>query len=268
MIRTAVFAAASLVATPLAADEVAELHAALGLPRLVEVMRQEGIAYGAQIAADLFPGQDSEAWQEMVTLIYDSAWMEAATIAGLRAELAGEDVAAMTAYFTSEPGRTIAALEISAREALLDEAVEEAASEAAAEGSDTPRMALIRRYIEANDLVENNVSGALNANYAFYAGLTEGGAFDETLTESEILTQVWAQEPQIRQSTTDWVESFLFLAYAPLGEAQLEDYIAFSQSPTGQAMNAALFAAFDPMFDEISHALGLAAARVMAGQSL
>lgn len=268
MIRSAVFAMSCLAALPAVADPVEDLFYALELPQIIAVMREEGIAYGDQITADLLAGRDTADWEETVRVIYDRPWMEEAVLGQLRTQLEGKDVAAMAAFFTTEPGSTIVTLEVAGRSALLDEAVEEAATEAAqaAEGSD--RLELIRAYIEANDLIEGNVAGALNANYAFYIGLVDGGAFDFELTEEQILTEVWAQEPEIRQSTIEWVESFLYMAYAPVPDADLETYIAFSQSEVGKQMNAALFAAFDPVFDQISRSLGFGAARYMVGEEL
>lgn len=268
MIRSLSLAAALLSATPVIADPVEDFYAALRLPEILEVMRAEGIAYGDQIAIDMLAGRDPAEWEATVRLIYDADWMERAVLAGLRRELEGRDIAAMTAFFTSEPGRSIVALEVAGRQALLDEAVEEAAKAALAEAEGSPRLDQVRTYISANDLVDTNVAGALNANYAFYGGLVDGGAFDFDLTDDQILAEVWASEPEVRANTTEWVESFLLMAYAPLSDADLDTYIAFSESEAGQQMNAALFAAFDPMFDDISRALGLGAARFMVGEEL
>ena len=268
MIRTALLMLIALLAAPLRADPVHDLYEALGLPRVIEVMQAEGIEYGDQIAADMFAGRSAEDWEATVRLIYDDQAMKLAVINGMRAELEGKDVPAMLAFFEAEPGRSIVALEVAGREALLDSAVEESAKSALAEAEGSERLDLVRAYIAANDLVDSNVVGALNANYAFYGGLVDGGAFDFILTDEQILTEVWASEPDIRASTTEWVESFLLMAYAPLPDADLEAYIAFSESALGQDLNTALFAAFDPMFNDISRALGLGAARYMAGEEL
>lgn len=255
-------------AVPAAADDVAALFDALGLPEIVAVMSAEGTEYGAQIAGDMMAGRDSAEWDTMVRLIYDVDWMTSAALAGLRAELDGKDVGAMRAFFEAEPGRTIVSLEVSGREALLDDAVEEAARAAAEAAAGTDRMARVEAYIAANDLVETNVVGALNANYAFYTGLVDGGAFGFDLTDDQILTEVWAQEPEIRQNTAEWVTSFLYMAYQPLSDADLEAYIAFSETRAGRDLNAALFATFDTIFEDISRALGLGAAQFLAGEEL
>ena len=253
------------------AEKAAALYEALALPALLQVMRDEGIGYGYDIGVDFFPGESPGAdWIDLVGAIYDLDRMEARISADFATALAGDDIDAMLAFFTSEPGRTIVSLEVSAREALLDDAVEEAAKEAAsiALADDAPRMALIQEYAEVNSLVETNVVGALNANYAFFSGLMEGGSFPQSMSEDEILADVWSQEPDIRANTTEWINSFLFMAYQPLSDDDLQAYIAFSQSEAGQEVNEALFAAFDAMFIDISRNLGRASARFMTRQEL
>lgn len=252
------------------ADKIADLYEVLALPELLSIMSKEGMSYGADIAADLLPGDPGPEWTELVGAIYDIDRMEARVKADFAADLEGGDIDAMLAFFTSEPGRTIIQLEVSAREALLDEAVEEASIEAAgiALADDDPRMEMIKTYAATNSLVEANVVGAMNANYAFYTGLMDGGAFGQSLSEDEILADVWSQEPEIRKNTSEWVYSFLFMAYQPLEDADIEAYIAFSDTEAGQDINNALFTAFDGMFVDISRNLGRASSRFMSRQEL
>lgn len=246
------------------------LYAALGLPEMVAIMHEEGLAYGDQIAADLFGRDGGPEWQATVADIYDPARMDAALREGLAAALSEDAAGAIGDFFSSKTGRRIVGLEVSARRALLDEAVEEASKAAAAAeiAEGTPLAAQVARFVAANDLVETNVVGALNANYAFYRGLAGGGAFPGAMSEEEMLADVWSQEPQIRESTTEWVNSFLLMAYQPLTPEELESYIVFSSTPAGQRLNRALFTSFDALFEDISLALGLAASRYMAGQDI
>ena len=72
-----------------------------------------------------------------------------------------------------------------------------------------------------------------------------------------------------RSATTGgWLLTFLGLAYQPLSDADLDAYIAFSETPAGQVLNRAQFAAFDALFAEVSHRLGVAAAGHLAGEDL
>lgn len=243
---------------------------ALAVGDLVEIMREEGLAYGADLEAEMFEGRGGDRWDAAVAQIYDGARMARILRESLAAELTGTDLTPLIVFFTSQDGARIVSLELSARRALLDEAVEQASIERLEEmqADQDPRLDLIGRFVEANNLVEANVAGALNSNFAFYTGLADGRAFDFDLTEEQMLEDVWGQEPEIRQETEEWLYSYLAMAYAPLSDAAMENYIAMSETPEGRALNAALFAGFDVAFTTISRELGLAAAQFIAGQDL
>lgn len=270
----------SALAAPLAAETAAEpppatvagLQQAMKIPEIIAVLRDEGMAYGASLEEELFPGRGGPAWGVAVDLIYDTPTMEERFGAALEREI-GADTAALAAavdFFASERGQRILTLEVEARRALLDEAVEDAARARAEEmiAEADPRMDALRRFAEANDLIESNVQGALNANLAFYQGMAEAGAFGDEMTEEQMLDDVWGQEADVRAETGDWLFSYLALAYGPLPDEDLEAYTDFSLTPEGQKLNAALFAAFDAVFREISRNLGRAAARQMMGQDI
>ena len=108
----------------------------------------------------------------------------------------------------------------------------------------------------------------MNSNYAFYIGLLDGNAFPRRLSENEVLADVWSQEDEIRDDTTEWVYSYLLMAYQPLSDEDLEVYTAMSRTEEGRALNRALFAAFDDVFVDISRNLGIAAARFISGQDI
>lgn len=251
------------------ADDARALFDAIGLPETIAVLRQEGLAYGDQIASDLFPGPPPEEWATLVETIYATERLEAALFESFAAQIEGQDIVAMTAFFTSDPGQTLISLEVSAREARLDEQVERASIESAAlaAADQEPRFMRIADYVAEADFVESNVVSALNFNYAFYLGLVEGGALG-AISEDEILADVWAQEPDIRSDTREWMYSFLYMAYQPVSDADLETYIAYNVSDEGAALNQALTAAFDPVYSDISRALGRAAADMMTQHDL
>lgn len=271
-ITTGALMASIWVGSSAAADtaQAEALFEALALPDIIEIMREEGIEYGAQIGTDLFPSQVGSPWSAAVETIYDAQKMHSSVKAAFIASLEGDDVESMTAFFTSDLGRDFVELEVSARRALLDDAVNDASKELAAiaEADKTPRFKLVETFVQTNDLIETNVVGALNSNFAFYKGLMEGGAFDEVLTEEQILSDVWDQEPDIRANTSEWIYSFLLLAYDPASDADLTAYTDFSRSDAGKQLNASLFDAFDDYFDEISNKLGFEAARMMTGAEL
>lgn len=242
----------------------------LRLPDIIDVMRQEGVEYGETIGVDLLGGPASSAWSATVEQIYDLDRMITTVRADFSASLAGDDLDAMEAFFGSEQGQRIIGLEVSARRALLDDAVEEASKQAAALAAAEPdgRYALVGAFIESNNLIESNVAGALNTNYAFYMGLLDEQAFDGALSEEQVLSDVWGQEGEIRSNTTEWLYAFLLMAYQPLSDEDLLAYTAFSETDAGQELNRALFDGFDRLFDGISRSLGRAAAKEMTSAEL
>ena len=256
--------------------EIARLMEVMGLERIVALMREDGLAYGADLDADMLGGNGGVTWAMLVDRIYDVDQMTALVQRRFQSAFGAADPAPLIAFFQGETGRQIVALEAAAREAFMDEAVEEAAREvfrrvAPDLDADSPRdldphLSAVDAYVVANDLIGFNVMGAMNANVLFYRGLVEGGAFE--MTEAEILSDVWAQEDQTRAETREWVYAFLMLAYQPLEPEQISAYADLSLTESGRAMNRALFEAFDAMYGELSRALGLALARQMQGEDL
>jgi hypothetical protein len=256
----------------LAQATAADVAAALRLDEVLAVMREEGIVYGGDIEDGMFPGAGGAPWAAEVDRIYANERLKTAFDASFAAALeeTGADRDAIVAFFTADPGRRAVALEIDARRALLDEAVEDASILRLQEMRDTadPRLELIDAFVTANDLVEANVSSGLNSSLAFMEGLVAAGAFPEGMSQAEMLEQVWSQEPDIRADTTEWIYSFLALAYAPLSDAELGAYTAFSETEAGRDLNRALFAAFTDLFADVSRDLGSGAAAYIAGQDI
>lgn len=250
---------------------VAGLGEVLQLDALFQVLREEGLAHGETLAADMFPAGGGAEWDAELSRIYDVARLRAGFAAALEQSL-GQDpetIAEITAFFASDLGQRILGLEIEARRAFLDTAAEEAARVAAddAAAARDPRVDQLRRMIEAADLLEMNVAGALSGNLAFMTGMASTGAYG-AVPDEQILSDVWAQEDQVRADTSTWLYSYLGLAYHPLTEAELEAYIDFWESAAGQRLNAALFAAFDTVFREVSQDLGKAAGIAMQGRDI
>jgi hypothetical protein len=262
-------APAKLVAV---SDAVATLGQTLLIADLLEVMREEGLDYGRTLETEMFEGRGGAKWQATVSLIYDPARLLSEFNQAMEAELGSEPglLSEMQAFFAAPTGARALKLELEARRALLDDAVEEAAKIMAEDmaAQNSPRWVAIQKFATTNDLIESNVSGALNANLAFYRGLAEGGAMEDRPTEQDMLASVWSQEEQIRQDTEDWLYPYLTLAYQPLSDAEMNEYQTFSETPAGQRLNAALFYAFNKIFDQVSYDLGRAASRQMQGEDI
>lgn len=257
-------------ALPLRAAPVDDVFRALDLPGILSIMGQEGINYGTELEAKMFPGRGGAQWQEAVTGFYDNDLLEQVMHDTLAEELKDVDLAPLIAFLTAPEGARITGLEVSARRAMLEPSVDDAARERLAQmtAAGDPRLGLIDELVAAGDLVELNVAGGLNANFAFYAGLVDGGAFNRPITEQEMLGDVWDGESAVREETRAWLYSYLALAYQPLSDAELKEYIAITASPEGRAMNAALFVGFDKLFRQISRELGLEAAKYIGTDEL
>jgi hypothetical protein len=248
------------------------LAESLQVARLMAVLSAEGRSYGAELQRELFPERGGPRWDAAVARIHDPVRMQAEFLDHLAQGYAGRpDMAeAARAFFAADPGARFVELELAAREALLDPATKEAAERAHEEmkAAGDPRLDLIARFVAANDLIESNVAGGLNANLAFYRGMIDGGLDDPALDEGAMMADLWGQEDQLRADTEAWLFPYLALAYAPASDADLEAYIAFSLTPEGQVLNTVLFAAFDAVFARLSYELGVAAARFLQEQDL
>jgi hypothetical protein len=251
------------------APHVVEMLEALRLYEVLGIMATEGVEAAISLEGDLFPGAGGAAWAAEANRINGADRLTALFEDAFPVDLMTEEHAAqVTSFFSAEPGTRIAAAEVAGRRAFLEPGVEELANEAfrAAIAEEDPRVDLLTEFIETNDLVERNVSGALNSNFAFYRGLSDGGAFEVEVPEELMLAEVWGQEPEVRRDTIEWLYSFQLSAFAGLSDADIEAYTALSTTEAGEALNAALFAAFDEVFTQLSYELGDAAAGFIAGE--
>ena len=263
-----------LGAMPLAASAAAaeRLAALLRIDEVLEILREEGIAHGVGIGeALLVPGAGS-GWAATVARVHDPDTLRRDMMAGFADGLPG-DVAQldqMEEALGSALGQRVVALELGARRAMLEPDIDEAArlswAAQAAEGG--PRVDALRRFVEVGDLLERNVAGGLNATMAFYLGLAETGAAPGGMNEADLLADVWGQEPAIRAEVEEWLNAYLALAFSPLPVEDLEAYVDFFATPEGQALNAALFAGFNRMFEAVSRSLGRAAGMMAQGEDL
>ncbi len=85
---------------------VLELSLALKVGEVMEVLREEGMASGADLASDLPRGAADPLWSAALSRIYDPAHMEAIFNQSFAQSLAGqgETVEAATAFFASPIG--------------------------------------------------------------------------------------------------------------------------------------------------------------------
>jgi hypothetical protein len=264
----ALAASAAWASVAHASERVAALSEALLLPEVVALLKQEGLRYGESLDADVLNGTGGRYFAEQVERIYDTDQMLAVLEDMLNQGMSEEDIAESVAFFATDSGQRILRLEVSARQAMGDPAIDEMAEGAwrNAEREDNARLDAVMQFIEINDLNERNVAGALSSNYQFFRGLVEGGS--HKMSEDEMLSEVWSQEEDIRSDTATWLKSFLFMAYSPLSEEEMRAYLDYSDSGAGQSLNAALFDGFDEMYRSIYFALGLAVAEALQASEL
>ncbi|WP_371153989.1 hypothetical protein [Jannaschia sp. 2305UL9-9] len=232
---------------------------------LMQVVATEGARHGRSLEGQLFPGKGGADWDRTVARIQSPARLEHLVRESLNTMLREDDRTAARAFFESKLGQRIAAREVDARRAMLDQDVEGGARLASTALHDqlTPRAVLIEDLIEGLDLLSANVSGGLNANLAFYRGLLDGGAMSDDMDEAGLLSLVLSQEDDIRAATQTWLRAYMMLAYAPLSDDELGAYLAFGQTDAGRRFNAAMFEGFGRVFEATSYDLGREAARIM-----
>lgn len=266
--QAGLIAAVLSTSTPAGAEAHGDLIDALRIEETVEIMRREGLEYAGVLGEEMLNNGAASVWADVVSRIYDVEKMTSIITEGLEVAFSGEDVSDVSAFFTSDLGDEIILLELAAREAMVDEVTEQTATEAfdAARDADTWQYRQIVELIEDSDLIEFNVTGALNSNFAFYRGLSDGDALE--MSEDEMLAEVVSQQEEIRSDSEAWLGAYMLLAYQSLSQEELSDYAALYRSEQGQRVNAAIFQAYDQMYEELSYLLGRAVADQMRGQDL
>ncbi|WP_222869576.1 hypothetical protein ROLI_020290 [Roseobacter fucihabitans] len=247
---------------------VTVLMDALRLSDLAQIIQEEGLADAAQINADMLAGQGGTFWEGQVAALYDPTVMLDGFHQALLARLQGDRLQTTVTFFDSVRGQKIVALEIAAREAMVDTAVQDAASEAfaALQAHQDPYVDFATQLLKVNDLLEFNVAVTMSTSYQFYRGLSDGGFLRQS--EAEILSDVWASEADVRREAQTWLHAYFLLAYQPLDPSDRQAYLAFLQSPAGQALNNALFAGFEGLFKDIAYGLGRAVALNAVGNDI
>lgn len=243
----------------------ARVWEALALDQMLPILREEAMREAEQLEAEGLVAPGGIPWAVTVGQIHAPERLQRAFEVSLAEGARRLDPAALDAalgFYDSGLGRRIVQLEISARRAMLAPEVEEAARAAFtdAELAQTDRALLIRRLIDEADLLAPNVATGMNASIAFSQGFAEGGGFDMPPTLEELLAEAWGQEAQIEAEAEAWMQAFLMLAYSPLSDAEIEEYLAYATSPAGRALSDLLFAGFDAVFVQTSREMGLAAA--------
>lgn len=251
----------------------ARLWQVLQLGDLMPVIRNEALAEAVKMQDSLFQRGGDNRWEQIVAHIHETGRLEQLLRDGLQEAVADEQAALIEealAFYETALGQRLIGLEVSAREVILDTQAEAdaKANYAHAAAMDLPRIAQIGQLIDKADLIGPNVAGGMNAALAFSRGFNEGGGYPMPMSEAQMLSDAWAHEPLLRARTLGWMEAYLFLAYSPLSDAELDRYIEFASSSAGRALADTLFGGFDKLFEWTSYEMGLAAAGQIQGRRL
>ncbi len=259
----------AVLALPVWAD--ARLTVAVDVLKLREaaqILRDEGLGHAQELNTDMLNGQGGPGWQLQVEAIYDIDRMVEQIRTAIAAELQGDALEEVITFFASDLGQRIVTLENTARVAMADSDVEEAARGRCLEmsGSEAPRLRLLEDFAASGDMIERNVTSAMNSNYQFMRGLADGDALE--MSEEDMLADVAGDIDEIRDDTTSWLMGYFLLTYHPLSDEEMQRYLAFSETEAGQALNRALFDGFGRAYQDISYALGRTVALNMLAEEL
>ncbi|MFL4471159.1 DUF2059 domain-containing protein [Tateyamaria armeniaca] len=256
-IRAATLALILSASNALASPETDRLVDALGIPALIAAFSIEGMENGASINDGFLNGQGGSVWAETVRRLYDPARLEEEVRSAFAATLDDQTAAQALLFFESDLGTRIVDLEVQARNAMLNDDLEEAAKSAPSAAS-----ASITEFLEIRNLVERNADAAMAAQVAFFAGMAETSNQNDPLPDTE------AQRALILAETERWLRGYYALAQSPLSADDVAIYTAFWETEVATALDDALFDAFGNSYATLSFGLGQAAGRLLPQNDL
>ncbi|QDY68942.1 DUF2059 domain-containing protein [Qingshengfaniella alkalisoli] len=257
-----------VIAFAQASSQAGRILDAMRVDELLETLQQEAMENALELDETMLDGRGGDRWLERVRDINAPNALEAELRQSFTQAMVVEHVGDVAAFFESPLGAKIVTLELSARHALLEPGIEDH-SRTQIENADRAtreKLQQIEEFVRANDLVNANVAAAMNSNIAFLEGMRSAGGLPGL--DGSIVDMTVMQEPEIRESAESWLMSYLFLAYQPLSEQELDSYIVFSETDAGQALNSALLTAFDRVFVQTSRETGEAAGQVIASRDI
>lgn len=241
----------------------------LRLEEAASILAQEGLDHAQTLNEDMLGGQGGAGWQLQAEAIYAPGLMVEHVRRALEETMDADAIEDAIAFYATPLGTRVIDLENSARVAIQNTDVEEAARETVrdrrATGEDD-RLRQIDAYIASGDMITRNVTSAANSNFQFLRGLSDGDVIE--MSEAEMLADATSDLEEMTEDTTEWLSAFLLLAYSPLEAGELDAYITFSDTESGQALNRGLFEGFGRAYEDISYALGRAVALNMMAEEL
>ncbi|MDG1738208.1 MAG: hypothetical protein P8L68_18095 [Paracoccaceae bacterium] len=231
------------------------------LDEMIEVVRAEGLSDNQNIPMEFFGSSFGGAWTDTLDEIFDETVLSSQIEEEFLSSFGDAPRDEILEFLESDAWQIAVGYELKGRVAMLDPKVEAAAIETYWQTfeKNNRRMQDLTALIEAGDLINTNVVGAMNSMYEFNLGIVSEG-FDLGMSEEDILVQIWSEEDNLRYEISEWIYSFLLLAYDPLDTDLLQAQIAFFETPEGKRFNRALIESFDRVYGGISFNLGAAIA--------
>lgn len=243
---------------------------ALKFEAMVDVIVIEGEDLAREMSTDM-PAPAAREWDAFVSAIYTDAHFRDALYHNLYDALMRRDadLPSMVAFYTTDLGERLAQNDLDTRRAFLDDAVFDLAVEAwGAIDPELERVTQINAFVEITDTIERNVTAVMNSEIAYWNGMAQSFAeidadippFDQT----EILREIWSREPDIRAFQSEWIYAFLSTTFAMLSSQDIETFLTFSDSAAGRQLNAAMYEAFNVVYDDMSRVMGAQIGQISA----
>ena len=257
MRRVAVAIAIWLFAGTAQSDSAGDrLFDAMGIPALIAAFAEEGVQSIPSLDASFLGGQGGDVFAETAQRLYDPARIEAELRASFKDLVDPQDARQAEVFFASKQGMDIVALEVEARQAMVDDTLEDAVKAASSEAS-----AGVLRLISVRDLVEVNTDIAMAARHAFYEGLVSAAPGTQA-------PDIEGQRGIVAEDTRAWITGYYMLVASALDESDLDTYAAFWETDVGQGVDAALSEAFEKSYVTLSFGLGQIVGRLLPQNDL
>ncbi len=205
-----------------------------------------GFSGALTAAGNDFHGGDTSfaiAWDQAAKEAFpaDALFDEIAT--GMEGQLSEDVLASSRAFLLSELGRRVTKLEEQAQG--IDIAMETINSEGSKILSDlirtnSKRLDAYTSLIDALGAIDSETAAAMNLNFAIQWGMSQSGKLPFSLSETELLALVAAQQDSIRAQIREQIYINFAYTYRDLSDEDLKAYIAFLTSKNGRSLYSSI----------------------------
>ena len=258
----------SLCASYGKADVISDLYDALHMDRINEIIRLEGIQDAEGTGEAYLPPNSVDRFVAQAKSVYQLEAMERDFKRLLTQNLSIPDANKILLFYQKPLGKVASELEVSARIAISDAHIEEMAKIKLKEAvkSKNKRLDEIESVIKTLELVEQNLIGAYDAQFAFMYELSKLGVIE--LSKQEMIDLITNDEEKLKSEILEWLMAFSHMAYAPMNDKEFSDYSDFSKSELGIALNKALFSVYNEMAKDQSQRLASILGEFMKSEDL